>query len=452
MGFSLYKYQKQAIDFIMARHAAGLFLDMGMGKTLITLVALKKHLYEEFNVNKVLIIAPKETAKNTWTNEIAAWKSFACLKSVKVMGTTKERLTALNTKADIYITNRDQVTWLAEHYKNAWPFDCVVIDELSSFKSSKSNRFKALKRVRSKINYIIGLTGTPAPNSLIDLWAQVYLLDMGNSLGRTITSYRDIYFTPGRRNGAIVYDYKLLPDSEFKIYAKLEPLCISMKAEDYLELPERIEKDIKIKLDPSILDQYKTLERDYLLPFADGDIDAVNAATLFGKLHQLASGAVYTEEHTVKIFHSAKLDALEAILEKVGDESVLVFYYYKHELERLMAKYPDAINVKAPGAIDAWNAGKAKILLAHPASAGHGLNLQRGGRICVWLTLPTSLELYQQANKRLHRLGQTKPVLIYTILAEGTCDIRVKDVLLASKERTQAALLDALKAHIKEVI
>lgn len=448
----LYKphgYQKYAENFIITHPEAGLFLDMGLGKTVTTLTAISKLMWD---IGKVLVIAPKRPALDTWPEELGKWDHLKGLTYSVVMGTVKQREAALLHDADIYIINRENVVWIVNQFKRKpWPFDCVVIDELSSFKSSKAQRFRALKRVRPQIRRIIGLTGTPAGNGLMDLWAECYLLDGGKALGRTITGYRDQYFTPGRRNSMVIYDWNLRKGAHEQIMDRLKPLCISMKTEDYLSLPDRITIERTFTLSAKSMKQYKQLERDLLLCVDGETIDAVNAAALNTKLQQISSGAVYADDGSVKVLHDERLDALDQILEEARGENVLVFYAFKHELDRIKERHPEAVEIREPGAIADWKAGKIKLLLAHPASAGHGLNLQSGGHISVWFGLTTSLELYQQALKRLHRQGQTKTCKNFVLMAKGTYDERIYYDILTPKDGRQETVLSALKAQIKEV-
>ncbi|MBQ8793931.1 MAG: DEAD/DEAH box helicase [Clostridia bacterium] len=452
MKFEPYFYQKYAEQFILDNESAGLLLDMGMGKTVVSLTAVDKLLNDYFAVKKVLVIAPLKPAKETWLPEIEKWDHLKHLKASLVIGTPRERVAALQQEADIYIINRENVVWLVEYYKNRWPFDMVVIDELSSFKSSKAQRFRALKKVRKHIRRIVGLTGTPSPNGLLDLWPEMYLLDEGKALGKTLTSYRDMYFLPDKRNQQVIFSWRPKTGAEEAIYKKLEGLCVSMKAADYLKLPERLFLRREVELSEEAKEMYKTLERDTLLPFADGDIDAPTAAVLTNKLFQSAGGASYEENGNVKILHDDKLDALDQLIEEANGQPVLVFYAFRHELERIKARHPEAVDIREDSAVSDWNKGKISVLLAHPASAGHGLNLQAGGHIAIWYGLPTSLELYQQANKRLHRPGQKETVLIHRLLVKGTYDCRVLDEILTPKEIRQNALLEALKARIREGI
>ena len=452
MKYEPFFYQKFAERFILENPEAGLFLDMGMGKTAITLTAAEQLLRDYFDVVKVLVIAPLKPAKETWPVEIEKWDHLKDLKASLVLGSEKERIDALRADADIYIINRENVSWLVNHYRKRWPFDMVIIDELSSFKSSKAVRFKELRKVRKYIKRIVGLTGTPSPNGLLDLWAQVYLLDEGKALGRTITSYRERYFEPDKRNATTIFSWKLKEGAEEEIYKKLEGLCISMKSSDYLQLPERLAVRHEVELPQKVLDQYRQLERDMLLPFADGDIDAGNAGILSNKLLQLCGGSIYDENGVAKHFHDAKIEKLEQLIEEANEQPVLVFYAYKHERDTILKRFPQAVDVKEDGSVAKWNAGEIPILLAHPASAGHGLNLQFGGHIAIWYNLTGSLELYQQANKRLHRPGQKETVLIHHILVKGGFDIHILDDVLSGKKQTQDALIEALRAIIKEVL
>ena len=399
----------------------------------------------------MLVIAPKRPAIDTWPEEIEKWDHLKGLSYAVAVGTEKERKAALAKGAYITIINRENTVWLINQYKKErWPFDCVVVDELSSFKSSKSQRFRALKRMRPYIQRVIGLTGTPSANGFMDLWAEAYILDGGQALGRTLTDYRNLYFTPGRRNGAIIYDWNLRKGAKEKILKRLDPICVSMKAEDYLALPEFNTVERKIQLGKSTMDKYRKMEKDLLLDIDGKTIDAVNAAALTTKLLQLSSGAVYSDIGDPVTFHTEKMEALDQIIEEAEGENVLIFYGYRHERDRLLERYPEAVDIKADGAIARWKEGKIKILLAHPASAGHGLNLQSGGRISVWYTPPTSLELYQQACKRLHRQGQSRPVINYVLMAKGAYDEVVYFQILQRKEETQNAVLAALKARLEQ--
>ena len=451
MKFEPKYYQQFCIDKILHQDNVGLLLDMGMGKTAITLTAVEQLIYDYFSVRKVLVIAPLRPAVETWPTEVAKWDHLKHLKVSLCCGAKADREAGLAADADIYVINRENVPWLVEYYKTKWPFDMVVIDELSSFKSSKAQRFRALKKVRKYIKRIVGLTGTPAPNGLLDLWPQMYLLDQGEALGKTLTGYRSLYFDPDKRNATVIFSYKLKDGAEQKIYEKISDLCVSMKTGDFLELPERLDVRHEVILSKASMDKYKQLEKDMLLTYEEGDIDAGSAAILTNKLLQVAGGAAYNENGEVQEIHEDKLQALDDLIEQANGQSILLFYAFKHERDRIKARYPEAVDVKEPKAVERWNDGKISILLAHPASAGHGLNLQFGGHIVIWYGLPMSLELYQQANKRLHRMGQKETVLIHHLLAKGTIDERVLDLILTSKEERQDKLIEALKARIREV-
>lgn len=449
MKFKPWSYQEFAIRHVMNNAASGLFLDMGMGKTVSTLTAIDNLIFLG-EVSKVLVIAPLRVAEDTWSTEVEKWDHLKHLKISKILGAKKIRENALLQEADIYVTNRENVDWLVEECYHKWPFDMVVIDELSSFKSSKAKRFRSLKKVRPYFKRIVGLTGTPAPNSLIDLWPQLYLLDGGQRLGRTITGYRDQFFVPGRRNQHIVYNWNPRTGAEDSIYKRIGDICISMKSEDYLELPERINNMIEVKLSKTAADTYKQLERDLVIEIDESAVTAANAAVLTNKLLQMANGAIYTETHDVMEVHDEKLKALYDVIEAANGKPVLVFYNFKHDQSRIM-EFLASKKIKAKGLdIKAWNAGEISVMLAHPASAGHGLNLQAGGHIIVWFGLTWSLELYQQANKRLHRQGQKENVIVHHIITKNTVD---EDVMkaLGGKEVNQDMLLEAVKARIKSI-
>ena len=444
-----HNYQKYAEDFLIEHEEAGLFMDMGLGKTVVTLTALSKL---SWDIDRVLVIAPKRPAIDTWPEELTKWDHLTGLTWALATGSEKERERALMRGAFITIINRENVVWLVNKYKRKpWPFDCVVIDELSSFKSSKSQRFRALKRVRPFIRRVIGLTGTPASNGYMDLWAECYLLDQGKALGKTLTTYRDIYFTPGRRNGNIIYEWNLRENAKELILDRLKPMCVSMKTEDYLELPDRLDIIRKFELSGKSKKMYQQMEKDLLLEVDDNMIDAVNSAVLTTKLMQICSGAIYDENGDAAYLHDEKFEALDQLIEEANGENVLIFYGFRHERDRLLKRYPEAVDIKDKGAIQAWKAGKIKILLAHPASAGHGLNLQSGGSISIWFSLPMSLELYQQAVKRLHRQGQQNVVRNYILIARDTFEEEVYYRILMNKETRQNAILELLKAKIKKV-
>lgn len=453
MKFKPWNYQQYAINHVIDNSASGLFLDMGMGKTVSTLTAIDD-LILLGEVNKVLVIAPLRVAEDTWSTEVDKWDHLKHLRISKILGSKKQREEAINTEADIYVTNRENVDWLVTECFNSWIWDMVVIDELSSFKSSKAKRFRALKKVRPHFKRIVGLTGTPAPNSLIDLWPQIYLLDGGQRLGKTITGYKERYFKPGRRNGYVVYNWELKEGSEEAIQNKISDICISMSAKDYLDLPERIDNKVEINLPIKVMDTYKQLEKDLVLEIGEEDITAANAAVLTNKLLQLANGAIYSEDKEVVRIHDEKLDRLEEIIDTANGKPVLVFYNFKHDYDRISAMLTknkikhQTLNTSDD--IKMWNNGEIQVALLHPASAGHGLNLQYGGNIIVWFGLTWSLELYQQANARLHRQGQKETVIIHHLIAKGTVDEDVMNAL-ANKEVNQNMLLEAVKARIKEV-
>ena len=439
---NLHEYQHKAVQFIKDTQRCGLFLEMGLGKTSTTLTAISD-LSDTFMVNKVLIIAPLRVANTVWKQECAKWKHLQHLKVNICTGTERERLTALQTSADIYVINRENTQWIVNQYKDKWPFDCVIIDESSSFKESSSQRFKAIKRILPFTNYVVLLTGTPSPNSLMDLWTQMYMIDFGQTLGRTKTAYTQRFFESDYMG------YKLTPiaGAADKIHNLIAPKVLSMTAEDYLEVPERIDLVEKIVLPKKAFEFYKDFERNLLAELPDGEqVEALSAAVLANKLLQACNGAMYIDEaKNYSVIHDLKLDALDEIIETNPDENILVAYNYKSDLERLQKRFKKArLLDKDPQTVIDWNSGKIKLLLAHPASAGHGLNIQHGGSMIVWFGLNWSLELDQQFNARLHRQGQTKPVRIIRIVAEGCLDERVLQVL-EMKDRTQSALINALK-------
>ena len=450
---NLHEYQRFSVEHIIDNPEAGLFLDMGLGKTVSTLTAIDRLMNDYCEISKVLVIAPKRVAEDTWTTESAKWDHLRHLRLSVVLGTERERKEALKAKADIYVINRENVAWLVGYYQSAFPFDMIVIDELSSFKSAKAIRFKTLRMIRPKVKRVVGLTGTPAPNGLIDLWPQLYLLDQGVRLGKTISNYRERYFTPGKRNGAVVFNYNLKTESEQAIYDKIGDICISMKAKDYLSLPERVNHTIEVKLPKAIQEKYDTFEKEQVLAIIDSDADvsAVNAAALSTKLRQFANGAIYDAEKNFHVVHDEKLEALEEIVEAANGQPCLIFYSFKHDLVRIQKRLkgykPRMLETSAD--IADWNAGKIQVLLAHPASAGHGLNLQAGGNIVIWFGLNWSLELYQQANARLDRQGQIKPVIVYHLITVNSIDQKVF-LSLEGKAEGQDALMDAVKAIIKK--
>lgn len=447
--FEPHDYQKTAIDKILTTPRCGLFLDMGLGKTVITLTAINELMYNSFEISRVLVIAPLRVAEDTWSRESEKWDHLRQLTISKILGTPAQRRAALNAKADVYIINRENVVWLCGELKH-WRFDMVVIDELSSFKSPKAQRFRALRKVIGGSKRVVGLTGTPAPNGLIDLWSEMYLIDGGERLGRTVTGYRERYFVPDKRNQTTVFTYKPKPEADAAIRAKLADICVSMKAADWLTLPERIDCVTAVKLTPAQRKAYDKFERDMYIEFTEGctnkfvPVSAVSAAALTNKLLQYSNGAMYTESGEYIETGEGKLDALGEIIEAANGAPVLCFYSYKHDLERIKRRFPQAVKLDSPQHITDWNEGKIQLLLAHPAGAGHGLNLQAGGNIIVWFGLTWSLELYQQANARLHRQGQQRAVIVYHILTENTADERVYRSL-QDKSAVQDELLTALK-------
>lgn len=405
-------------------------------------------IYNRFEVEKVLIVAPLRVAETTWSEENEKWEHLK-LKIVKVLGSEKERIAALNETADVYVINRENVKWLIERYEREFQYEMVVLDESSSFKNPQSERFRAMRRVRPYIKRIVELTGTPAPNSLMDLWSQIYLLDGGERLGRTQGEYRRKYFTAGATSGHIVYNWNVRKGAEKEIYEKIKEISVSMKSEDYIKLPPVMHNFIKVKLPKETEKKYKKFEREKVLEMKDGEITATTAGVLANKLLQFANGAMYNEEGEIKEIHAEKIEALKELRE-TAESPMLIFYWYRHDLERLEKAFPEAVKLRTTEEIKEWNEGKIKMLMAHPASAGHGLNLQYGGNIIVWFSMTWSLEYYKQANKRLHRSGQSKPVMIHHLIAEGTIDETVIKVLTA-KNVSQENLLNALKARISEV-
>ena len=447
MKFIPHKYQDIAINKIYETPRAGLFLDMGLGKTVITLTAIEDLMNNQFEVNKVLVIAPLRVAEDTWSKESEKWDHLKHLKISKILGSQSERRKALAREADIYVINRENVVWLTNELStigNGWTFDMVVIDELSSFKSPKAQRFKALRKYITRSARVVGLTGTPAPNGLIDLWSQVYLLDGGERLGRTVTGFRERYFTPGQRNQTTIFNYKPKPEAEQSINEKIGDICISMKAEDWLDMPERIDNIQAVKLSGKEMKEYQDFERDSYIQFMEGEITAASAAALTNKLLQYSNGAVYLPDGDYVKTHDKKLDMLEELIDVSNGKPILCFYSYKHDLERIKKKFPFAKKLENSKDITDWNNGEIQLLLAHPAGAGHGLNLQAGGNIIVWFGLTWSLELYQQANARLYRQGQTQAVIIHHLITEGTVDEKVLESLQGKKD-VQDDLLESLK-------
>lgn len=454
MKFKPHGYQQYAIARIVQDPFVGLFLDMGLGKTVITLTAIHELKYYRWAVSRCLVVAPKKVAEATWQAEAARWDHLQQMRIVPVLGSVAKRLRALNTPADVWVINRENIPWLVDYYRNDWPFDMVVLDESSSFKNPGSKRFRALKLVRSRIRRLVELTGTPAPNGLEDLWAQVYLLDGGQRLGKTLTSFREAYFTQDYAYPGQMYrTYSPQTDAEGRIQAAISDICISMKAEDYLQLPEYIENIIPVALDAKAQKQYDKLERDMLLTVDEQTITAGSAAVLNGKLLQLCSGAVYDEDGNVVRIHDCKLEAFLETVEQLGGEHALVFYWFQHERDRLLEALgaKTSLRVRVYGGAQEetdWNAGKIDLLLAHPASCGYGLNLQQGGHHAIWYGYPNwALEIYQQANKRLHRQGQKYPVVVHHLVVQGGMDELVVSAL-HDKGDLQEALMGALKAKI----
>lgn len=453
MKYSPHEYQMFAAEYIESHPVAAILLDMGLGKTSITLTALSNLLFDSFDIRRVLVIAPLRVARNTWSAEIEKWDHLRILQYSIAVGTEAERLAALRKKADIYIINRENVQWLISESGLPFDFDMVVVDELSSFKNHQTKRFRALMKVRPKLKRIVGLTGTPSSNGLMDLWAEFRLLDMGERLGKFIGQYRAQYFLPDKRNGQVVFSYKPLPGAEEKIYGKISDITISMKAADHLKMPELVNSRYTVYLSEKEMERYGELKKELVLQLPDGDITAANAASLSGKLSQMANGAVYSDAEDVISIHDRKLDALEDIIEAANGKPVLVVYWFRHDLERITErlhklKIP-ASRLDTDASIRRWNAGEIPVALIHPASAGHGLNLQAGGSTLVWFGLTWSLELYQQTVARLWRQGQeAKTVVVQHIITKGTIDERIM-AALSEKDTTQAALIDAVKADLQ---
>lgn len=455
MIFKPYDYQKYCISRCITDDKLGLILDMGLGKTVITLTAINDLKYNRFQVNKVLVIAPKTVAEDTWTREKEKWEHLKLLRVIPVLGSLSKRIKALNTPSDVYVINRENVQWLVDYYKNDWPFDTVIIDELSSFKNHNSKRFKALKCVRPLIKKIIGLTGTPAPNGYIDLWAQIYLLDQGERLGKSITRYREDYFIPDKRNAMQIFTYKPKDKSVEAIKNKISDICISLSAKDYLQMPEKVIDTKYIKFDNKTQKQYEDFEKEMFMQIDEDEIDVTSAAALSNKLLQFCNGAVYKDDSKEYVeVHNKKIEAFLELIEAVQGQPLLVFYNFRHDLERIekeLKKLKLRYGIlKDSEDIAKWNNKELDILLAHPASAAYGLNLQDGGSHIVWFGLNYSLELYQQANARLYRQGQKNTVFIHNLVIDGCRDIDVLDAL-ENKNNNQEALLASLKARIKKV-
>ena len=456
MIFRPHAYQQHCINQILRIKKLGLFLDMGLGKTVTTLTAIRELKYNRFAVRRVLVIAPKKVAEGTWTREKDKWDHTRILRVSPVLGSQAKRIRALNTPADLYIINRENVCWLVDYYRNSWPFDMVVVDESSSFKSHSAKRFKALAGVSGKIDRMVELTGTPSPNGLEDLWSQVYLLDGGERLGKRYTQFRERYFQPDRRGAdGMVYSYAAKPGTEQSILDKISDICISMKAEDYLQLPDITYHEIPVELDAKAEKAYRELERKMVLELPEEEeISVTSAAALSNKLLQLANGAVYDEDRSVHEVHGCKIEAFLELVESLQGKPVLVFYNFQHDRERILKALSGSglrvRELKTTRDEDDWNAGQIDVLLTHPASSAYGLNLQQGGNHVVWFGLTWNYELYTQANKRLHRQGQTEKVIIHHLVCTGTRD---EDVMraLEKKDDVQNWVMESLKARIRAV-
>ena len=447
MNFLPHDYQAYAIDYIETHPIAAVLLDMGLGKTVISLTAIADLLFDSFVAHRVLVVAPLRVARDTWPAEIGKWAHLQHLTYTVAVGSARERRTALMKSADITIINRENLAWLIEESGFPFDYDTVVIDELSSFKNHQSKRFKVLMRVRPTVKRVIGLTGTPSSNGLMDLWAEFRLLDLGERLGRFITQYRYEYFTPDKRNGDVVYSYKPLPYAEEAIYRKISDITISMKSTDHLKMPELVSTQYEVRLSEDEAQRYADLKQELILQLPDGEVTAANAAALTQKLAQLANGAIYADTGDVIEFHERKLDALEDIIESANGKPVLVAYWFRHDLQRIRNRFT-VRELKSSKDIADWNKGEIPVAVIHPASAGHGLNLQSGGSTLVWFGLTWSLELYQQTNARLWRQGQSaRTVVIQHIVTKGTIDERILKALQA-KDKTQAALIEAVKADL----
>ncbi|WP_297789568.1 DEAD/DEAH box helicase [uncultured Anaerococcus sp.] len=447
MKYYPHDYQRYATDFIVSHKISAVLLEMGLGKSVISLSAINELMLDYFDVSRTLVIAPLRVANNTWPDEIEKWDHLKYLSYSVVTGSEKERLDALNKLAHIYIINRENVDWLITKSGFKWFFDMVVIDELSSFKSYQAKRFKSLLKARPKVKRIVGLTGTPSSNGLMDLWAEFRLLDMGERLGRYITHYRQNFFIPDKRNQQIIFSYKPKDGAEKQIYSLISDITISMKSKDFLKMPKCILNEVEVYLSEKERNLYDSLKADMVLKLEDEEIDAVNAAALSNKLLQMASGAVYNDDKESIHIHDRKIDALEDLIEGANGKPVLIAYWYKSDLKRIKDKF-DVRELKTSVDFKEWNQGHIPVAIIHPASAGHGLNLQAGGSTLIWFSLTWSLELYEQTNTRLYRQGQKETVVIHHILAKGTID---EDVMkaLENKNKTQAALIDAVKANLK---
>lgn len=448
MNYQPHEYQQYATDFILTHPVAAVLLEMGLGKSVITLTAIRDLCLDSFEVHRVLVIAPLRVARDTWPAEIQKWDHLKDLTYSVAVGTPQERLAALLKPVFLHIINRENVQWLIEESGLQWHYDMVVIDELSSFKSHQAKRFRSLLKMRPQVRRFVGLTGTPAGNGLMDLWAEFRLLDMGKRLGRYITHFRDDFFTPDRRNGMQVFSYKPKPGAEEEIYRRIGDITISMKSTDYLQMPECVMNTVPVTLSEDEYNDYEAMTKKLVLELHGVEIDAANAAALSGKLCQLANGAIYTEDKQILHFHDRKLDALEDLIEGANGKPVLVAYRFQHDLARIRKRFK-VRELKSSKDITEWNAGKIPVAVIHPASAGHGLNLQAGGSTMVWFGLTWSLELYQQTNARLWRQGQqSDTVVIHHIVTRGTIDEAIMKAL-SEKDKSQAALIDAVKAQLE---
>ena len=448
MNYQPHEYQQYATDFIIKNPTAAVFLEMGLGKSVIALTAILELCLERFEISRVLVIAPLRVARDTWPAEIQKWDHLKNLTYSVAVGSANARRAALQQKTFIHIINRENVQWLIEDSGIPWQYDMVVIDELSSFKSHQSKRFKSLMKARPGVRRMVGLTGTPSSNGLMDLWSEFRVLDMGKRLGRFITHYREQFFEPDRRNGMQVFSYRPRAGAEREIYRRIGDITISMRSADYLKMPECVMNTVPVKLDSTEFEVYEEMESKMVTELDGVEIDAVNAAALTGKLCQLANGAIYTPDGNTVFFHERKLDALEDLIEGANGKPVLVAYWYKHDLARIQERFK-VRELKSSKDITDWNAGKIPVAVIHPASAGHGLNLQAGGSTLIWFGLTWSLELYQQTNARLWRQGQqAETVVIHHIITRGTVD---EDVMqsLSEKDRSQAALMRAVRARVE---
>ncbi len=447
MRYIPHEYQKYASEFIIEHPVSAVFLDMGLGKSVITLTALFDLCLDQFLIRKVLVIGPLRVARDTWPTEIRKWDHLCGLTYSVAVGSESERKAALLQKTDVHIINRENIDWLVSKSGIPFDYDMIVIDELSSFKSNQAKRFKSLLKVRPAVKRIVGLTGTPSSNGLMDLWAEFRILDLGQRLGRYISHYRSSYFTPDKRNGSVVFSYKPLSGAEGQIYDRISDITISMKSGDYLKLPECVINTVPVYMDEKEAKIYKKFRDEMVARIKDIEIDAANAAVLSGKLLQMANGAIYDDEKRVLQIHERKLDALEDLIEAANGKPVLIAYWFKHDADRIRNRF-EVREIKSSKDIEDWNNGRIQMAMIHPASAGHGLNLQNGGSTLIWFGLTWSLELYQQTNARLYRQGQKETVVIHHIITKGTIDEQVMTAL-QRKEKTQSALINAVKANLK---